>query len=558
MKRLKFLYVLVPLIALVMTACGLLGTPDRNAPPRGAVVVDVWANTSLNTWLESAIREFNASDDLNRSSTQTAAEKPVFVRLVPVEAGQAVIDLAAGEPEPAIWIPDDLVWVDVLADNGRPGFQDDCVSVAQSPLVIAMWRPVAESLGWPGRPLGWLDVGSLAADPSAWAYYSGGQFGDSLRLGHTHPGLSGTGASTLLAIVQAAQSKTEAVSVTDIEQPIVQASVGAFEGAVSWFSSSTYALGQTMRDRGLSFLGAAVMYENLVIEHGADDPNIIPIYPLEGTFMAAHPACVNKAAGLESQEAALIFRNYLIGEAAQRLALANGLRPVSAQVGLGSPLDEDHGTDVNQPQVIFDPPTLDTIYAVQGLWQSARKPVNMVMLLDTSGSMKGDKLENLKSAAIQFIKFMGDEDYITLIRFSSTPVILIEHVQVGDSRDTVIQMIAGLRAEGNTTLYDAIGDGADVIARTTSSRTTNALVVLTDGRDTASDRYRLNAKLIEAAAANDTTVFAIAYGKDADDEALSDLALRANGNFYLGDEASIASIYEEMSAAFGGSVGIGR
>ena len=53
--------------------------------------------------------------------------------------------------------------------------------------------------------LGWLDIGSLAADPSAWAYYSGGQFqGDVLRLGHTHPGLSGSGASTLLAIVQAA------------------------------------------------------------------------------------------------------------------------------------------------------------------------------------------------------------------------------------------------------------------------------------------------------------------------------------------------------------------
>jgi hypothetical protein len=36
------------------------------------------------------------------------------------------------------------------------------------------------------------------------------------------------------------------------------------------------------------------------------------------------------------------------------------------------------------------------------------------------------------------------------------------------------------------------------------------------------------------------------------------MARRTNGNFYLGDEASIAGIYEEMSAAFGGSAGIGR
>jgi hypothetical protein len=36
------------------------------------------------------------------------------------------------------------------------------------------------------------------------------------------------------------------------------------------------------------------------------------------------------------------------------------------------------------------------------------------------------------------------------------------------------------------------------------------------------------------------------------------LAQKANGNFYPGDEASIAAIYDEMSAAFGGSAGVGR
>lgn len=60
------------------------------------------------------------------------------------------------------------------------------------------------------------------------------------------------------------------------------------------------------------------------------------------------------------------------------------------------------------------------------------------------------------------------------------------------------------------------------------------------------------------AAANDTTVFTIAYGSDADRKLLTTLALEAHGNFYLGDEASIIAIYQEMSAAFGGSVGVGR
>ncbi|MBE2222411.1 MAG: hypothetical protein IAF02_12760, partial [Anaerolineae bacterium] len=57
---------------------------------------------------------------------------------------------------------------------------------------------------------------------------------------------------------------------------------------------------------------------------------------------------------------------------------------------------------------------------------------------------------------------------------------------------------------------------------------------------------------------NDTTIFTIAYGGDADEDVLSTLALEGNGNFYRGDEASIEAIYDEMSAAFGGSVGVGR
>jgi Ca-activated chloride channel family protein len=444
----------------------------------------------------------------------------------------------------------------VLGDQGNGDFQADCLSIAQSPLVIGMWRPVAESLGWPGLPLGWLDIGSLAADPSAWNYYSGGEFGDAMRLSHAHPGLSGTGISTLLALVQAAQAKTEAVTVEDIQQPIVQASVGAFEGAVTQFSNSTNKLGVTMYDRGITYLGAAVMYESTVVQHGNGE--IVPIYPLEGTFVATHPACINQASSSIVQEAAQLFRDHLLAEEGQQAALAHGLRPVNSAVPLGAPLDSSRGVDVSQPETIFNSPTVDSIYAVQELWQSARKDVNLVMLLDTSGSMRGSKIIGMREAAVQFVQQMGDDDYISIIAFSTEPDLLVRHVKMGEARDKVINSIVNLQAEGDTTLFDAVGDGATVIAETVSVETTNAMVVLSDGQDTRSYRYHFDQSLIDHATANGTTVFTIAYGGDADDDVLSSLAFSANGNFYQGNEASIAAIYDEMSAAFGGSVGVGR
>jgi Ca-activated chloride channel family protein len=516
------------------------------------ITLTVTANTSLTAWLMAEAGAFNAA------GTKTTDGKAIRVEVQGADSGQAITNMLEAGTLPAVWLPDDAVWAEVLADKGQPAFQGNCVSVAKSPLVIAVWRPLAESLGWPGRTLGWLDIGSLAADQSAWAYYSGGQYGEALRLGHTHPGLSATGASTLLAVVQAAQSKsTEAVTEADIAEPIVRASVGAFEGAVSWFSKSTTALGDAMQERGSNFLGAAVMYESDVIQHGQAAPGLVPLYPFEGTFVATHPACLNTTLEAPLGEAAGLFRDYLLRQAAQQHALASGLRPVNA-VPLGFPLDASNGVDVTQPAIVFPSPSVATLYAAQSLWQSERKPVNLVMLLDVSGSMQGEKIANLRQAAVQFVNQMGNDDYLTLITFSDQPALLLNHEKVSEARAQATRTIESLLANGGTALFDAIAEGAQAIDRHTSSNVSNVMVVLTDGQDTASLRFDFDSNLVTAATANATTMFTIAYGGDADENILSDLARRANGNFYRGTEANITQIYDEMSAAFGGNAGIGR
>jgi len=546
-ESLRGVPLLILLLSLAAAACSLGGEEEV---PRNAQVVEVAANSSLEPWLNAAVQLYN---DAGHEVTEG---DPVYVKLSFADSGEVVDAISNGDSAPSVWIPDAKIWTDVLADQGDGSYRNDCENLATSPLVIAMWRPVAESLGWPGLPLGWLDIGSLAADPSAWSYYSGGEYGDSLRLGHTHPGLSGSGSGTLLAIVQAAQSKTDAVSPEDIQQPIVQASVSAFESAVSTFSTNTGDLARTMADRGVQYLGAGIMYESDVVANGGGE--LVPIYPLEGTFVASHPACIRGELSGEDGDAARDFREYLLGEEAQQLAVSYGLRPVNGAGDIGPPLYESFGVDLDQPEIVFASPTVESIYAAQELWQSARKNVNLVMLLDVSGSMAGSKIDSMKDAAVQFVEQMGDDDTITILAFSHFQDALALHDQVGSERGAIIEAISDLEAEGDTALYDTIGMGADIIQQTTSPNFTNALVILTDGVDTYSSRYSFNQELIDIAKANDTTVFTIAYGGDADEDVLSSLAFGANGNFYQGDEANIVAIYDEMSAAFGGAVGVGR
>ena len=264
---------LAAVVAALGVGCGRVGDP--NGPPANAVTITVTANSAASPWLSEAALRFG------KASVKTKAGKPVWPLISVVEAGQAVGDwqAAGGTPASALWVPDSEVWAEMANGRKIPVFKDDCVSLATSPLVIGMWRPLAEALGYPARTIGWLDMSSLAADSSAWAYYSGGQFGKTLRLAHTHPGLSGSGAGTLLAVAQAAKQQPQAVSPADIKTAILQASVTAFESGVALFAPTTDGLGATMRERGIEYLGAAVLYESTVATYGSRDKedDIVPI-----------------------------------------------------------------------------------------------------------------------------------------------------------------------------------------------------------------------------------------------------------------------------------------
>lgn len=547
-KKISKLLAVLGAFILPLIACGTSDEIINGVTiPSDARLVRVVANSGVATWVQQA------ADAFNNQEIEAPNGDTIFVIVEEIEAGQAVVNLAATTNTaelPDLWIPDETVWVEALATQGQTRFSQDCQSIATSPLVIATWRPIAESLGWPSRNIGWLDIGSLAADPTAWAYYSGGQFGDALRLGHTHPGLSGSGASTLLALVQAAESQTEAISVQNIEQPIVQASVSTFEAAVSWFSPTTDALGHAMKTRGAQYLGAAIMYESTVQQH--NDNDLIAIYPFEGTFVATHPACLHR--GAVAQYEAQLFRDYLLSPDGQTQARTAGLRPVDAAA-----LSQMNSVDLSQPERIFAPPSVETLYAVQELWQAARKPINLVMLLDTSGSMRGDKIQNMQTAARRFVEQMGDKDKISIISFNDNPYLVVDAITIGKSRPEVDTAIANLNANGNTALFDAVAEGSRQLYRTHNPSHSNVMVVLSDGQDTASTFYTfLTPQMTQPATIVDTTIFTIGYGDNADTQTMSALAQQGNGNYYIGDEASIALIYEEMSAAFGGSVGIGR
>jgi Ca-activated chloride channel family protein len=131
-------------------------------------------------------------------------------------------------------------------------------------------------------------------------------------------------------------------------------------------------------------------------------------------------------------------------------------------------------------------------------------PISVVLLLDKSGSMSGDKMMHAKDGVINFVNALKTGDEVLVIAFSDSVDAL---GGFGLDSRTIERAVKRVDAESGTRLYDAVIDAAHEVA-TSGRRDKRALVILSDGEDTAS-RARLD-DAVEAVRKAEVPVYAIA------------------------------------------------
>lgn len=116
-------------------------------------------------------------------------------------------------------------------------------------------------------------------------------------------------------------------------------------------------------------------------------------------------------------------------------------------------------------------------------FSNERVPVGLGLLLDVSDSMFGRRIQDARMAVERFlIDLLTPDDEFFIVAFNHRPRVLTGWTR---EPDTVRRALNGLRPSGGTAVYDAIVQAAPLIAR--RSRERAALVVISDGADTASD-----------------------------------------------------------------------
>ena len=496
----------------------------------------------------------------------------VDVRLLAKSSGDTAAALGRGwdtgmdgPDQPQVWLPGASGWVSLLraSDSAqtRALIPDTTPSYAQSPLVIAMPRPMAEALGWPSRAIGFSDLIAIGSDPRGWGRVGHPEWG-ALRLGRTNPLLSTSGLNALVATYFAASGVSADLTQANVADPRVIAFVKAVELATVHYGDSSTAFLQSLQraddaGTGLSYVSAIALEERQVLAYNEGDPGGDPaqlarhapprvplaaVYPKEGTLISDYPFVVLNAPWVSSaqRDAAADLLQFLLSPQAQSRLVAAGYRDAHGRPGPA--LTPSAGLLPDHPTVVINDPPGSVLAALQSSWWSVRKPARVLVIVDTSGSMADDvadtghtKLELVQAALTTALGRIGDNDEIGLWTFSDAQHEQVPIGRVGDHRAQLGAAVARMTPDGSTLLYATIQSALDAMTAHPDPGHIPAIVVLTDGGDTSSPPGSFD-QLLKAEAAQPPNalvrVFTIAYGADADHGVLRQIADASQGTAY--------------------------
>ena len=533
-------------------------TPADPLPPSSEPTVDLLFTygSEKKAWIADVTAAFNAA------GVKTGGGKRVRVQAVPMGSGESVTEILEGRSQAHLTSPASAAYLAIGNADSRAKTGGDLVGdtrdLVLSPVVIAMWKPMAEALGWPGKPVGWAEVLALARDPKGWASHGNPQWGR-FRFGHTHPEYSNSGLISVLAECYAAAGKQRGLTTADLARPEVGAFLGDIEAAVVHYGDSTGFFADRMFASGPGYLSAAVLYESSVIE-SYGKPNlpfpVVAIYPKEGTFWSDHPVAVVKRPWVtdEHREAADKYIAHLLEPAQQQKAMAYGFRPGDPSIAPAAPIDAAHGVDPREPRTTLEVPPADVMAGAIDLWRKHKKHADVVLVFDTSGSMKEeDRMPHAKAGALQLLDLLAPEDRVSLLPFSSGFNWAGQDLRVADHRERLKQTVNGLYPDGSTFLYDSIGEAYQHLTKNAKPDRISAIVVLTDGDDQTSQRLTL-AKLKDLIRADgersSVRIFTIAYGGSAKRDVLKDIAEATKAKSYAGTPQNIRAVFKEIATFF--------
>jgi Ca-activated chloride channel homolog len=395
----------------------------------------------------------------------------------------------------------------------------------------------AQALGWDAKTPSWRDIAQAA---------KAGQ----LRYAMTNPTSSNTGMSALFAVAAAAAHKTEDLAVADVDADVLR---DFLSGQALTAGSSGWLADAFAKDAAA--LDGIVNYEAVLLRLNdklAAGDRLSLIYPTDGVISADYPLMLLDAAKRETWQKLV---DAIKGVAFQHDVLqAAYLRPANPDAAPAAALPSAAVAELTFPN------QLDVIDAVLQAYQSEwRRPSTSIFVLDTSGSMQGERLRAMRDAlkilsgadtatlGARLARFQNRER-VVLIAFSSRVApprtMVFDKASLAQAQEEVRSFADKLTADGGTAIYSALAEAqqAALKERQADAGRLVSIVLLTDGENNeglspAAFRRRYGDAQVR--------IFPILFG-EADTAELRALAELTGGRTFDARDASLAAVFKEI------------
>ena len=183
-----------------------------------------------------------------------------------------------------------------------------------------------------------------------------------------------------------------------------------------------------------------------------------------------------------------------------------------------------------------------------------RVPVNLALVLDRSGSMSGQKLDDAKRAAAELVGRLTPEDRLALVDYGTDVKVLPSRRVTEEVREELLRAIADLREDGSTNISGGLTEAARALRPHVGAYRVSRALLLSDGQPTMGmvrepELFALTRSLRDEG----ITVSALGVGEDFQESLMRGMAEQGGGfSGFIDDSARLAEVFSrELEQAAG-------